>query len=173
MADIQFTDYVRDIPDFPKPGIIFKDITPLLRNGPALSALMDAFYSQYKDKHITVVAGIDARGFIFGAALAVMLGVSFVPIRKSGKLPYQTVSRDYCLEYGTDTLEIHRDAISARDRVVVMDDLLATGGTARAATQLIDDLGASIVAFACVIELAFLNGRQQLDDVDIFSIIQY
>lgn len=166
-------DAIRDIPDFPKPGIVFKDITPLLCNGTLFSRTIDIFAERYRDQKIDTVLGIESRGFIVGAALAYRLGAGFCVVRKPGKLPYQTHSASYDLEYGTDTLEIHIDALPAKARVVIADDLIATGGTAAATAQLVSKLGAEVIECAFVIELAFLNGREKLKPHRVFSILQY
>jgi len=164
---------IRDIPDFPKEGILFKDITPLLRDPQALAGALDALVEHHASDRIGVVAAVESRGFIFGAALAVKLGAGFVPIRKPGKLPYETVGETYALEYGTDTIEVHRDAVGKGDRVLVVDDLLATGGTARAAINLLRRLGAEIVGASFLVELDFLQGRQKLGEVATFSLVHY
>ena len=169
---IQLRDYIRDIPDFPKPGIVFKDISPLLANGSAFSACTSEL-SIHMPNNIDAIVGIESRGFLFGAALAQLTGVGFVPIRKPGKLPADTHSIEYELEYGTDTLEIHRDALSAGHNVVVIDDLLATGGTAAATVKLIEKLGANVAACMFVVELDFLNGRQKLGDTPVHSLLHY
>ena len=154
---------VRAIPDFPKPGIIFRDVTTLMGNPEAFAAVTDQLYEAYKDQDIHHVAGIEARGFVFGAALAYRLGAGFVPLRKKGKLPADVIARTYALEYGEDTLEMHRDALRGDHRVLMIDDLLATGGTAEAALKLCRRVGGEPVAAAFVIELAFLDGRNRLD----------
>jgi len=165
-------DAIRVIPDFPKPGIMFKDITTLLNNAKAFSTLMNHLEKRYKNYNLDYIAGIDARGFIFGATLANMLGVGFVPIRKKGKLPYTTVSEKYSLEYGVDAVEIHIDAFEKENaRVLLIDDLLATGGTANAAAKLIDKVGARCVEACFIIELAFLEGSKKLSP-PIYSIIK-
>jgi len=164
---------VRDIPDFPKPGIIFKDITPLLSDVDAFQAIIDTFARRYADKSIDAVVGIDARGFIFGGALAYRIDAGFVPVRKSGKLPHETHQVEYDLEYGTDKIEMHIDAVGPNHRVVIIDDLLATGGTAQAACQLIEKSGATVVECGFVIELGFLNGREKLKQHEVFSLISY
>jgi adenine phosphoribosyltransferase len=153
---------VRTVPDFPKPGIQFKDITTLVADGPAFTAVIDRLVSRYAEARLTKVVGVESRGFIFGAALANKLGIGFVPVRKAGKLPAKTIQRSYALEYGEATVEIHKDALTKADRVVVVDDLLATGGTLRAACELVDELGASIVEVWVLIELGFLPGRAKL-----------
>lgn len=165
---------IRDIPDFPKPGIIFKDITTLLGDKQAFATLMNHLHARYQPYNLDYVAGIDARGFIFGAALAQMLGVGFVPIRKKGKLPYTTISEKYTLEYGFDEVEIHIDAFGAQDgaKVLLIDDLIATGGTAFAAANLIDKAGADCVEACFVLGLEFLEGRQKLQSVtDVYTVI--
>jgi adenine phosphoribosyltransferase len=165
--------YIRDIPDFPKPGIVFKDITPLLAHGPALAWAVDHFAERYRGA-VDIVLGIESRGVIvFGAALAYALGVGIAIVRKPGKLPSQTFSVDYGLEYGSDTLEIHRDAFGQSTRVLIVDDLLATGGTASAAVQLAQRLQGEIVDCAFIIELAFLRGRERLAPVPVYSILRY
>ena len=169
---IQLRDYIRNIPDFPKQGINFKDISPLLANGEAFSECTSEL-SVHMPDNIDAIVGIESRGFLFGAALAQLTGVGFVPIRKPGKLPAETHAIEYELEYGTDTLEIHRDALSQGHRVVVVDDLLATGGTAAATIQLIEQLGAEVVACLFVIELDFLNGRVKLGSTPALSLLHY
>jgi len=156
-----WSDYIRDIPDFPKPGIIFKDITPLLADGDAFTASVSEL-SRFVAEDVDAIVGIESRGFIFGAALAQQLGLGLITVRKPGKLPAKVHSIEYELEYGVDRLEIHRDALSAGHKVVIVDDLLATGGTAAAAVQLVQQLGAEVDACLFVIELAFLNGRNAL-----------
>ena len=164
--------YIRDVPDFPKPGILFKDITPLLADGPALRWTVDALSARYRGA-IDMVLGIESRGFIVGAALAYALGVGIAIVRKPGKLPAQTFAAQYELEYGTDMLEIHRDAFGEKARVLIVDDLLATGGTASAAIELVERLGGEIVECAFIIELAFLNGRQRLAPRPVHSLVQF
>ena len=164
---------IRDIPDFPKPGILFRDITPLLSDGRAFHQAIDYIGGRYEDKKIDVVVGVEARGFIMGAALAYMLRAGNILIRKSGKLPYKTHRTTYALEYGTDTLEIHQDAFKPGQRVLIADDLLATGGTVSAAVDLVRQLGGEIVELAFLIELTALKGRENLKDYSIFSLIQY
>src|SRR6266498_3722798 len=162
--------YIRDVPDFPKPGIIFKDITPLLRAPEALEFTVEALAKPFRAKQVTRVAAIESRGFIFGSCVARILGAGFVPIRKPGKLPWTTRRNEYQLEYGTDVIEIHDDALTADDRVVIIDDVLATGGTAAAAVALVKEFGATIVGAAVVIELDFLEGRKRLD-IPVHSLI--
>jgi len=164
---------IRDIPNFPKPGIVFKDITPLLSNGTLFARTIDILADRYRNQSVDTVLGIESRGFIVGAALAYKLGAGFCVVRKPGKLPYQTHSASYDLEYGTDTLEIHVDALPAKARVIIADDLIATGGTAAATAQLVSKLGAEVIECAFVIELAFLKGREKLKPHGVFSILQY
>jgi adenine phosphoribosyltransferase len=164
---------IRDVPDFPKQGIIFKDITTLLAQGKLLRKVVDAFYAQYKTKKVTKVLGIESRGFIFGTPLAYKLGAGMVPVRKKGKLPYKTISANYELEYGTDTLEVHIDGIKKGEKVLIVDDLLATGGTAKAVAELVKKSGGQVVGFAFVVELGFLNGRKKLKGHNIFSLVGY
>lgn len=164
---------IRDVPDFPQPGILFRDVTPLLRNPAALREVVAHFAERYRGAGIDVVAGIESRGFIFGAPLAMELGVGFVPIRKVGKLPAEKIHHEYALEYGTAALEIHVDAVSAGERVLLIDDLLATGGTACAAAQLIESLDATVASVAFLIELEFLGGRGVLGGHDVYSVLQY
>jgi len=168
-----FASLIRDIPDFPKKGIIFKDITTLLQDGQAFREVVDEIANHYKDTKIDVVVAIDARGFIFGGALAYKLGVSFVPVRKAGKLPYKTYEATYDLEYGTDTVAIHQDAFPPDSNVLILDDLIATGGTVAATAELVEKLGGNIVGIAFVIELAFLNGREKLEGYDVYSLIEF
>lgn len=164
---------IRDVPDFPKPGILFKDITPALQDAAVFRDMIDLFADRYRDAGLAHVVGIDARGFILGAALADRLGLGFVPIRKKGKLPSDSFEASYALEYGEATIEIHKDAVSPGEKVVLVDDLLATGGTAAAALGLLDELGADVVEAAFLIELAFLNGRIPLGDRTVFAPIVY
>lgn len=164
---------IRDIPDFPKEGIIFKDITTLLKNKAALKDSIDQLVAYFKDKEIDYVVGIESRGFIFGTVMAYQLGVGFVPVRKKGKLPGKTIHVEYELEYGTDVLEIHEDAIEAGKKVVIIDDLLATGGTVEAVAKLVEMLKVEIVGMGFVIELGFLNGREKLTGYDICSLVKY
>jgi adenine phosphoribosyltransferase len=166
-------ELIRDIPDFPKEGIIFKDITPVLQSPAGLKEVVDKFSEHYANQKIDVIVGAEARGFLFGPAVAINLGAGFVPVRKPGKLPYETVSKTYDLEYGTDTLEIHKDAVKTGDNVLMMDDLLATGGTMVASCELVESLGGKIMGCAFLIELGFLNGKEKLSKYDIFSLLQY
>lgn len=165
--------YIRNIPDFPEPGIQFKDITPLVKEPAMLRLAVNQLIFPYLGSPITAVAGMEARGFIFGTLAAWQLGVGFVPLRKPGKLPYDVQSLSYDLEYGSASLEIHNDAVKEGDRVLLVDDLLATGGTAAASCELIEKLGAEVVACAFVIELDFLKGREKLADYEIHSLIHY
>lgn len=167
------TDLIRDIPDFPEPGIMFKDITPLLADHTGLQVAVGALVDHYDDAGVTQVAGIESRGFIFAAPIALSLGAGFIPIRKPGKLPYEVVREDYELEYGTDSLELHKDSVHAGDRVVIIDDVLATGGTAITAAKLIEHLGATVVGIGVMVELEFLGGRQRLEGYDLISLVQY
>jgi len=164
---------IRDIPNFPKEGIIFKDITTLLKNSKGLSNAAEELYNLAKGKGITKVAGIESRGFILGGIVAQKLDTGFIPIRKPGKLPAEKISESYSLEYGTDSIEIHKDAIQPGDKVLLHDDLLATGGTMEAACKLIEKLGGEVVQISFLIELSFLNGREKLNGYDVRSIIQY
>jgi adenine phosphoribosyltransferase len=164
---------IRDVPDFPVPGILFRDVTPLLRDPAGLADVVEHLAERYRGAGIDAVAGIESRGFIFGAPLAVALGIGFVPIRKLGKLPADKISREYALEYGTNCLEMHRDGVAPGERVLLVDDLLATGGTARAAAELVEEVGGKIASVAVVIELAFLDGRKLLDSYDVHSILTY
>ena len=165
---------MREVPDFPKPGISFKDITTLLKSGEGLRAAVEAMLHPFAGEAIDLVVGIESRGFVLGAPMAVQLGCGFIPIRKPGKLPAATIRQEYALEYGTDAVEIHQDAITDNhERVLMVDDLLATGGTMKAACQLVERLGGRIVGLGFLVELAFLGGRQRLDSYRIESLIQY
>ena len=165
--------FIRDIPDFPKPGILFRDITPLLADADALARAIDALCEPFMNTGIDAVAAVEARGFIFGAAVARAMNAGFVPIRKKGKLPYQTHSVSYGLEYGTDSVEVHSDAIQPGTKVLMVDDLLATGGTMAAACELIQTLGGHIAGLTFLIELAGLDGREKLSQYDIHTVITY
>jgi adenine phosphoribosyltransferase len=174
MTPEQLQTFVRDVPDFPKPGILFKDITPLLRSPEALEAACAALAAPFRDQGVTALAAIESRGFIFGSVVARNLGVGFIPIRKPGKLPWTKRRYEYVLEYGSDALEIHDDALTPADRVVVIDDVLATGGTLGAAAHLVRGFEATLVGAAVVIELGFLDGRAKLgDDVLVHSVLRY
>jgi adenine phosphoribosyltransferase len=164
---------IREVPDFPKPGILFYDITTLLKDSAGFRATIDALSAHYKNTGVDMVLGIEARGFIFAPALAYALGAGFVPVRKPKKLPAERATISYDLEYGQDTLEIHKDAIQPGTRVLIVDDLLATGGTARATAQLVEILGAKIAGIGVLIELTFLNGRDKLSGYDVFSLLKY
>ena len=166
-------DHVRDLRDYPKPGVVFKDITPVLSVPEALRASIDAVAAPFAAVEIDKVIGIEARGFVFAAPVAYSLSTGFVPVRKPGKLPWQVEREEYALEYGTDQLEIHQDAIQPGERVLIVDDVLATGGTAAAAVRLVKKLGGELIGCAFFIELGFLNGRVQLDGIDVHSVITY
>jgi len=170
---VELKKLIREVPDFPRPGILFYDITTLLKDAHGLHALICGLADHYEDQRPDVVVGIEARGFVFGPALAYRLGVGFVPVRKPKKLPAAKASVTYDLEYGTDSLEIHRDAVQPGQRVIIMDDLLATGGTAVATVKLVESLGGKVQSLAFVIELEFLKGRDKLPGYDVFSLIQY
>lgn len=169
----QLTDLIRDIPDFPEPGILFKDITPLLGDHNGLQVAVGALVDHYRDTKPTHVAGIESRGFILATPIALRLEAGFVPIRKPGKLPFEVVREEYELEYGTDALEMHRDSVGPGDRVVVIDDVLATGGTARTAARLIEHLGAEVIGIGVMVELEYLQGRKRLEGYDTISLVQY
>lgn len=164
---------IRDVPNFPIDGIVFKDITTLLKDYQGFSKTLDELYNISKNRGITKVVGIESRGFIFGGALANKLNAGFVPIRKPGKLPAETVTESYKLEYGEDTIEIHKDALSSSDKVLIHDDLLATGGTMEAACNLIEKLGAEVVQISFIINLTFLNGIERLKEYEVHSLIDY
>jgi adenine phosphoribosyltransferase len=164
---------IRDVPDFPKPGVVFKDIMPLLADAEALRAAVDLIADWAEPREPDVVLGAEARGYITGGALACRLGCGFVPARKPGKLPWRTVAVKYALEYGFDQLEVHADSIRAGQRVLVHDDVLATGGTAKATVELVEQLGGVVIGMPFIIELAFLNGRERLHGYDVFSLIEY
>ncbi len=173
MAQTNFEALIRNVPDFPIPGVQFKDITTLLRNGAAFHAVIDRIVEHYRNQQVDIVAGVESRGFIFSAPVAYQLGAGLVPVRKPGKLPTETVEVAYTLEYGTNVLQMHADAFPAGARVLLVDDLLATGGTIGAAVELVRKLGGDIVGLAFVIELTFLNGRAQLGQYPILSLVQY
>ncbi len=164
---------IREVPDFPKPGILFYDITTLLKDAAAFREAVDLLTRPYKGQRIDVVVGMESRGFIFSAPMAYELGVGFVPVRKLGKLPAETVSVEYALEYGTNTLEVHRDAITPGQRVLVVDDLLATGGTVSGTIELVRRLGGEVAGLAFLVELRFLKGRERLRGYDVYSVIEY
>ena len=164
---------IRDVPDFPQPGIVFKDITPLLADENAFSSVIDLIVVHYGRGNIDKVVGIEARGFILASPVAYHFGAGFVPVRKSGKLPWESEREEYALEYGTATLEIHQDSVRPGERVLIVDDVLATGGTARATARLVERLGGKVVGIACLIELTFLDGRKALEGYDFFSLLTY
>lgn len=170
---MELQKFIRDVPDFPKPGIIFKDITPLLGDPEAFKQMIELFARRYRNTGVAKICGIESRGFIIGAALALELGIGFVPIRKAGKLPYKTRRREYSLEYGTDAVEIHEDAVKTGEKVVLVDDLIATGGTAVAALELLEEVGADVAEVAFAIELKFLEGVKKLAGRKIFTLLQY
>lgn len=169
----QLAALIRDVPDFPKPGILFKDITTLIADPAGFKTTVDVFVERYRKQKIDKILGIESRGFIFGGAVAYALGCGFQVVRKPGKLPYKTKSATYQLEYGSDQLEIHEDAVHPGERVVLLDDLLATGGTMNAVAGLVRDLGAEVVECAFVIELEFLKGREKLGDWPVFSLVRF
>lgn len=173
MAHSDFESFIRDVPDFPEQGILFRDITPLLAAPEVLSASVDALAAPFYDEEVSKVAGIEARGFIFGPMVAERLKAGFIPIRKEGKLPWETASLEYALEYGTDCVEVHSDAISDVDRVLIVDDVLATGGTGQATIQLIESLGGEVVGVSVLVELDFLNGRGKLNGTRVHSLVRY
>jgi adenine phosphoribosyltransferase len=169
----RLTQLIRNVPDHPKKGVVFRDITTLIKDGEAFDEVINIFYEICKGKKVDLVAAVESRGFIFGGALANRLNVGFVPIRKFGKLPADTVIEKYDLEYGTDTLEIHKDAVLPGQNVLIVDDLLATGGTIQAACKLVEKLSGSVVGILVMIELAFLKGREKLKNYDLFTLIKY
>jgi len=171
MSDLN--SHIRTVPDFPKPGIGFKDITTLLKNGKALRQSVDELAEKFTGKKIDKIVGIESRGFIFGTAIAYKWNIGFIPVRKPGKLPAKTISQEYELEYGTDKIEIHKDAISPADKILIVDDLLATGGTAAATVELVKKLGGDIQGIGFLIELTFLNNRQKLNNYKVVSLIEY
>ena len=173
MTAAPLADYIRDIPDFPRPGLLFKDITPLLLAPEAVDAAVLALAAWARSREVDLVVAAEARGFILGGALARELGAGFVPARKPGKLPHETISAEYILEYGVDALEMHADALAHGARVLVHDDLLATGGTARALCELVEQLGGTVVGCHFLLELAFLGGREPLAAYDVRSILRY
>jgi adenine phosphoribosyltransferase len=169
----QIKALIRDVPDFPEPGIVFKDITPVLADPIAFSTIVDLIVVHFGRGNVDKVVGIEARGFILAAPVAYHFGAGIIPVRKAGKLPSATLREEYALEYGTASLEIHRDAVRPGERVLVVDDVLATGGTAKAAASLVEQIGGKLCGISCVIELDFLNGRDQLSDHDLFTLIHY
>ncbi len=171
--EMEFTKLIRDVPDFPQKGIVFKDITPLLKDPKAFGDVVGRLAKHYKTKKVDGVVAIEARGFIIGAPLALALGTAFVPVRKKGKLPHKTIAFEYALEYGTATVEVHRDGVLPGKRFLIVDDVLATGGTALAAKALVEKLGGTVAGLAVLIELGFLKGRERLPGVDVFSLVTY
>jgi len=169
----QIKELIRDVPDFPEPGIVFKDITPLLADPIAFSTIIDLIVVHFGRGNVDKVVAIEARGFILGAPVAYHFGAGVIPVRKAGKLPHETVDESYTLEYGTASLEIHRDAVRPGERVLIVDDVLATGGTAKAAASLVERIGGEVCGIACLIELGFLQGRAKLDGYDVFTLISY
>ncbi len=165
--------FIRIVPDYPKPGIMFKDITPLLGNAPVFNAIIEVYANHYKNDEVDVIVGPEARGFIFASALAYRMGTGFVPIRKKGKLPYDTYQVAYNLEYGNDILTIHKDAFPKGSRILICDDLLATGGTLAATIELVEKVGGDIVGIALLIELPELNGREKVGNIPIYSIFEF
>ena len=175
MAAFDFASYIADIPDYPEPGVIFKDITPLFADATAMRKTVEAIADHFRDAGVTKVVGPEARGFMVGVPVALELGAGFIPARKPGKLPRETYSVSYELEYGTDSLEIHKDAIQPSDRVLIVDDLIATGGTAAATGKLVQEIGAELVGYGCILELTFLNPRPTLlasGEQELFSLVQ-
>ena len=170
---LELKKLIRDVPDFPKKGIMFKDITPMLENAQGLASSINQMALMCKDLKISKIVAMESRGFIFGVPLAVKLGVGFVPLRKPGKLPYKTIKESYALEYGTDTLEMHEDAISKGEKILIVDDLLATGGTARGAAKLVEKCGGEVIGFLFAIELGFLKGKEKLSNYNVRSMITY
>ena len=169
----QIKSLIRDVPDFPEPGIVFKDITPVLADPIAFSTIIDLIVVHFGRGNVDKVVAIEARGFILGAPVAYHFGAGVIPVRKAGKLPHETVDESYTLEYGTASLEIHRDAVAPGERVLIVDDVLATGGTAKAAASLVERIGGKVCGIACLIELGFLEGRSKLGGYDVFSLISY
>ena len=169
----RLTELIRDVLDFPEPGIVFKDITPLLADPEGLRLVVETLADNYRDANPTHVVGIESRGFILAAPVALRLGAGFIPIRKQGKLPYEVISAEYDLEYGSNVLEIHNDALGTGDRVLIIDDVLATGGTASTAAQLVEGIRATVVGIGVMVELLFLDGRARLKGHDLVSLVQY
>ncbi len=170
---MDISSYIRNVPDFPKAGIQFKDVTTLLQNGAAFKYIIDGWRERYRDQNIDVIVGADARGFIFGSALAYAMELPLSLVRKKGKLPYTTIAEEYALEYGTDTLEMHVDALNKGDRVLIVDDLLATGGTMSATAKLVEKLEGQIVEIVCVVELPLLKGREMLKGYPVHTLVEY
>ena len=170
---IDYAALIRNVPDFPKPGIQFKDITTLIKDPAAFRSIIDDWHQRYSDRGLTAIVGVESRGFIFGAALAYAMDLPFVPARKKGKLPADTIEQEFCLEYGVDCIQMHADALTAKDRVVVVDDLLATGGTLEAVCSLVERLGAEIAELAFVVELPPLKGRERLRNYPVHSLVEF
>jgi adenine phosphoribosyltransferase len=173
MSNLRAESLIRDVPDFPKPGILFKDITPVVQDYEALKEVTEKLAEWARTKNVDAIVGIEARGFIFGVPVAMALGVGFVPLRKLGKLPANTIAEEYALEYGTNTVEMHSDSLHPGQKVIIIDDLLATGGTAAAAARLVERLGAEVVGFGFLVELAFLDGRKTLGKYEIQALLRY
>ena len=173
MEIAQIKELIRDVPDFPEPGIVFKDITPVLADPMAFSTITDLIVVHFGRGNVDKVVGIEARGFILASPVAYHFNAGFVPIRKQGKLPWETFDEEYALEYGTATIEVHRDAVRPGERVLIVDDVLATGGTAKAAASLVERIGGKVCGIACLIELGFLKGRDQLQGYELFTLIEY
>jgi adenine phosphoribosyltransferase len=173
ISEAAVKELIRDVPDFPAPGILFRDITPVLRDPSALREVVDSMVECVRPMKPDVIVGIESRGFILGAPVALELGVGFVPVRKAGKLPAETIKAEYALEYGTNVVEVHKDAVEPGMRVAIVDDLLATGGTARAAIELVEELGGVVAGISFLIELTFLNGRKLLDGYDVCTVVSY
>jgi adenine phosphoribosyltransferase len=171
LSTLRLEDFVRDVPDFPEPGVVFRDLTPLLASGPLLNSCVEQLAGHFAAAGVDKVVGIEARGFIIATPVALRLGTGFVPVRKAGKLPWRSRAVEYELEYGSASLEIHEDALAPGERVLVIDDVLATGGTAEATMRLVEGLGAQTVGFGCVVELDGLRGRQRLGECDIISLV--
>jgi adenine phosphoribosyltransferase len=169
----QIKALIRDVPDFPEPGIVFKDITPVLAHADAMSTIIDLIVVHFGRGNVDKVVGIEARGFILGAPVAYHFGAGVIPVRKKGKLPFETLEEEYALEYGTASLEIHTDAVQTGERVLIVDDVLATGGTARAAAKLVERVGGKVCGIATLIELDFLRGREKVEGFDLFTLIHY
>ena len=169
----QIEALIRDVPDFPEPGIVFKDITPVLADPIAFSTIIDLIVVHFGRGNVDKVVGIEARGFILGAPVAYHFGAGVIPVRKKGKLPYETIEEEYGLEYGTATLEIHRDAVAPGERVLIVDDVLATGGTSRATAELVERIGGKVIGISCLIELEFLHGREKLEGHDLYTLLRY
>jgi adenine phosphoribosyltransferase len=170
---MNLAEKIRDIVDFPKPGVVFRDITTLIKDPEGFKFALESLYEKYKDVRVDLIVGVESRGFIFGAPLAYMLNAGFVPVRKVGKLPCETIKAEYALEYGTSAVEIHTDSIQPGQRVLIVDDLLATGGTAAATVQLVEQVGGKVIGTAFVIELTFLKGRNLLSEHEVFTLVQY